>query len=96
MRGGLDCGLIRLKFEGFLKKDHGSPNLGRPRARSNGREKQGDVARWLAAVWAQDSYRKMDDLEDGIWNPKTSNPVEVRAWIRIHMQLQHMCIMDNY
>jgi hypothetical protein len=39
---------------------------------------------------------QMDDLEDGIWNPKTSNPVEVRAWIRIHVQLQHMCIMDNY
>lgn len=30
----------------------------------------------------------MDDLEDGIWNPKTTYPVEVRALVGI------MFIMD--
>jgi len=59
IRGGLDCGLIRLKFEGCFAK---RPQLARsgPSARPIERpRKAGDVARWLASFWRQDSYGKM-------------------------------------
>ena len=49
--------MIRLKFEGFFcKKTAARPIWAVPIERPR---KAGDVARCPAAVWAQDSYRKM-------------------------------------
>lgn len=43
----------------FCKKDRGLPDLGRPRARSNGREKRTTWPRWPASFWCVNRKEKI-------------------------------------